>query len=383
MKKLLSLLLVLSIFASLVSCGKGEEESTEQTTTGKSDSAQTENGNIEQEAVAHTGVKLSGQINGASPFSEGLAIVSVSGNNDVYYCINKDGFIVFEFPRDAFVKAQLDFYKFEGGFVLSNIGLYDKKGTLTTAEDLGVTRIFKTGLEDGYILVEKITADYNSSKGEIGVLNFEFDWVVEPSEKIYNTIKNDLRDLDSVQSDSYYYNNTFNFFSNSEKTYYTLDISSGDFSENKTLVLPSKKWQLYDASAYDSIGNILVDISGIENARFGSSFVNGKAPVRFENTEAGKCFFTLVDENCEFSFEPVEVKGFQNITSAMFDGEYTLIQSSKTGTTISLCCFNSKGELVGEMGFDDLLNASISDGVIVVEHRNSYECFTPSFEPLF
>lgn len=74
---------------------------------------------------------------------------------------------------------------FQNGLMLFNGNIYDKSGKVTTPESLGVTSFIKW---DGtYLLAEKITSDYASTKKELGVLNKTLEWVL-PLAEAHDTI---------------------------------------------------------------------------------------------------------------------------------------------------------------------------------------------------
>jgi len=187
MKKLIALLLVIANLGVLAACDKKDAGDS------KSDNKATETSKKKSNSeVEDTGVKISSDLSAGSVFSDGLALVEVDGEKDKTYCINKKGNIVFEVDEDISVDGMLD--PFENGYLVIGYGdkncLYNEKGEITYPEDVGVTGFSSIAIEDGYIIVEKVTADYSSTKKELGVMDLDFNWIVKPSEELYKSFEN-------------------------------------------------------------------------------------------------------------------------------------------------------------------------------------------------
>lgn len=377
MKKILAILLSLTMVFSLSACaskGSTEEKSGASAST-----------------VKHTGKKISGQITAASPFSEGLAFVCLDGDEEKTYCINKDGYIVFELDMDLAVNGEIN-EKFVNGFVVLNSNsntqksVCDTKGKITTPEEVGVTDFCGLALEGGYLIVEKITSDYSSSKKEMGVMNTNFEWVVELSESIYEQIGG-LTPI-PMYTTSFFYNDIC-YFEDSKKY---LNLKTGEVTDGIDMALPSNAWQRSGDNTYrDHNENVLLDLSDISNVTLsttGTGFVNGKSPISFHNQESGTYFFTVINEKGEFLFEPIEQS---KIGGFCFDGEY-LIVFDETMSISNMKCYDLSGKLLGELNTETieknrLYSCEINDGVITVysKYNFSAKCyyFNPDFTELF
>ncbi len=395
LKKTIGILLAVCMLFSLSACaGSTENKNSESKIDAtKAEDAQPET-SINQETVEHSGKKLEGKITRSSVFSEGLAIVSLDGNKEKLYCINKEGYIVFEINESIGTSYAISNLKFKNGLVLINNNIYNKSGKHTTPESVGVTRFYDIAFEGGYILTEKVTADYSSSKKELGVMNKDFEWIVEPSEVLYQNLEKQLNKLVSLNRMSYYYNDYICFRDSTESKPQYLNLKTGELSENSNFEIPSFALDSYTDSTFrDYDSNVIIDLSMHANIKLliGSEYNDGKVPVLFDNVEAGIKYFTFVDEKGEFLFEPKEIKNMSQVGEFVFDGENLLIMDSAIGA-YHIQSYNSKGEFLGELKPRESLgngsySCNVNDGVIYVEGsintRGSGYYFTTDFKPLF
>lgn len=211
--------------------------------------------------IKHTGKKISGEITGASEFYEGLAFVCIDGDKEKTYCINQDGYIVFELDKKLVVNGKIN-EKFVNGFVKIENGLCDTKGKITYPEEVGATGFYDVALKGGYIIAEKVTSDYNSTKKEIGVMDTSFKWIVEPSEKIYKAIADSLLSSSALNTESYYHNDMVYY---SENDCY-LNLKTGEICVQEPFPLPSFAWKIYTDHTYrDGKENIMLDLNQHQN----------------------------------------------------------------------------------------------------------------------
>lgn len=377
MKRVLVVILVLSMMLLFVACGSNVSYDRDNNESDKKPTSGTE--------IEHTGKKLSGKIIGGSVFSEGLAFVAVSDNSEITYCINKDGYIVFEISEKLVLYGIID-QRFVNGHVLINGGICDTSGKITYPEDVGASKFYDIAFSGGYIIAEKVTSDYSSTKNELGVLNFEYEWVIEPSEALYAALEDGLYEALAIGTRSFY-SDGIAYFDEAECG---LNINTGEIVDKRDVKIPSVKWRNFADNTYrDSDENVILDLSKTSNIVYdsGSEFVNGKAPIRFYNQSANKSYITLVDESGKFQFEPVEVVNVSEITYMDFDGDSIVVLSSDDQL---IQCYNSKGELIGELDTSTLnskakFGCKIDDGVIKVSSGSSNLCFyfNTDFTPLF
>lgn len=372
MKKIFSLILAVIIMISMSACvGQKTKNSTGD--------------NSEKIAIEHTGKKINGEITAASVFSDGLAFVCLDGNKEKAYCIDKQGNIVFELEnkiQSAFGKIS---NKFENGYALIDGGICNTKGEITYPKDVGATEFLEIALKGGYIIATKVTADYNTSKQEIGVMNTNFEWIVQPSETIYNEICEDLWTTSTSNTQSFYADGVV-YFEGCKKY---LNVKTGEVSDSTDINIPSENWIYYtDYKFRNANEEVMVDLSVLSNIEStgSNSYKNGKVPVIFFNQSVGKRFWTLVNEKGEFLFEPVEMINFTEFVFSWikFDGETTVFYDASTE---KLSSFNSKGELSGEISVIDLSYGEINDGVILLVSGDAYSqtCryYNADFSPLF
>ncbi len=375
LKRLFVGFLCICIALGLCACGSAQNGSGNQATPSAG------------ESISHSGKKVEGTITKGSVFSEGLAFVLMNNDREKIYCINKEGYIVFEVSGDFSNTYALESLIFKGGYVLIMGNAYDTKGNCTTPESVGATKFYHTAFEGGYILAEKTTADYSSTKKELGVMGTDFKWIVEPSEALYQKLEGYLRSLEALNCEYYYYNDYICFGTQ------FLNLKTGTLTEKVDFEMPASTLIGYtDLTFRDKQENIVIDLSGLTNISWvlGCEYTNGKAPVLFNNTDAGTLYFTFVNEKGEFLFEPKKIESMSKVGKFCFDGENLLIVDSATGAK-HIQSYNSSGEFLGELKPETLGYASyscdISDGVIYVEggynssHTGYY--FTTDLQPLF
>ncbi len=385
LKKILSGLVVFGIILSLCACGNNSN------TNNNTNTDET----VVEENIKHSDKKIKGEITQGSVFSEGLAFICLDGNREKTYCINKEGYIVFEMEEKihSFDKA-----KFTNGFVLINDNIYDITGKCITPESVDVTEFYDIAFEGGYILAEKTTADYSSSKKELGVLNKEFKWVVEPNAELYKALENQLNSITALYHNSFYFNGYICFQDehtdpNPSNISKYLNLNTGELTENASFEIPSYGLIGFTDFTYrDYQSNIIIDLNKHNNMAYvvGSDFEDNKAPILFNNIDAGTYYFTFVNEKGEFLFEPKEIKNMTKVGKFCFDGKHLLIVDSATGAK-HIQSYNLKGELLGELKPETLGYASyscdINNEIIYVEggynnSRNGYY-FSTDFKELF
>ena len=248
-------------------------------------------------------------------------------------------------------------------------------------------------------MAEKVTADYSSTKIELGVMDTDFQWVVPLSETFYHEVlEADMRSLgfldhidtlidtyiDTVYTDTYSGIYIFDgkvWFAESKKC---LNLKDGTFSINSGS-FPSFTWRKdrWDQGVYkDYAGNIMADLSEHKGAEFWSDkFINGKVLVTFHNSNANTYYFTLIDEKGNFAFEPVEMKDLTPNTM-YYDGEFVLAANNYEN---KIQTYDITGKLLGELNMN-YSEVYIGDGVVTVACGSigrEFYYYNPDFTPLF
>ena len=369
MKKIVALLLVITLIASS-SLGCGRKGETDTQVHENSDNVVPD---AEEQTVEHTGIKISGDITGASAFSEGLALVALNGDKEKTYCINKEGYIVFEIDvRSVDATGEIT-GKFENGLALVGDVFCDAKGKVTTPEDVGATAFSDLALKNGYILAERVISDYSSAKKELGVMDTNFQWIVEPTEVLYNAT-NGISMIPAT-TESFCFGD-YAYFDSTQKY---VNLKTGKVTDSLG-EFPSDQWLNSQNAFYDLDNNVMLDLSEHQTIDMpaGSRFINGKAPVRFINRETNKYYFTLVDENGQFAFEPIETTFFQNF---VYDGNNILLLDQAIGPK-KIRSYDLKGTMLGELNTESvaknaLVTCDVRENVIVlIAGRNfKYTCF--------
>ena len=375
MKKFLSLFLVVVITLTISACGNGGKDSSGIA------------GNSQEHVIEHTGKKIKGEITAASVFSDGLAFVCLDGNKEKAYCIDKQGNIVFELENKIQSAFGEIFNKFENGYALIDGGICNTKGEITYPKDVGATEFFGIALKGGYIVATKVTADYSTSKQEIGVMNTDFEWVVQPSETIYNEVCEDLWTTSALNTQSFYADGVV-YFDGCKKY---LNVKTGEVTNKTDIKIPSENWIYYtDYTFRNGNEEVMVDLSHLDNisGTCNNGYKKDKVPVIFNNVQVGKLFWSLVDEKGEILFNPVETTefftGLTDFSSVKFDGEHTIFYAKSMK---KLSSFDSSGKMLAEMNIEDLSDVYIEDGIILLISGgiNSKKCYyyNKDFTPLF
>lgn len=237
---LLSLVAMLFILSTLASCNH---------------SGQNASNNENKNKVE----KFKGDIISGTVFSEGLALIS---NDEKSYCINTNGEIVFETEKtyiDSF--GGTGSKGFKNGLLLIDGGFYDIKGTYTLPEDVGATKFYDCILEAGFIFAD--VGEEDSSIIKRGVLDTNFKWVVEPSEKYYQNCDKVSINLDNNYGyfeKGYYFNHSGDGGFNGAvevltgKTYKSGEFPNNDFSSSTWLGTAEN-------TVVDFNGNVKIDLT--------------------------------------------------------------------------------------------------------------------------
>ncbi len=365
MRNFLIFVLLISIVLSFNACG-GNNKSSDKTSINNSRVIENEN----------NANKINGKITAASPYREGLAFVNLDHNKEKAYCIDKHGNIVFVLENGAATSINGTIYaEFKNGYAIINSGgaICNTKGEITYAKDVGATEFLGVAFNGGYIVAVKETADYSSAKIEMGVMNTAFEWIVQPSEVIYNELSENLWVSTALGAYSYFAND-ITYFEGCEKF---LNVKTGEISDTTDVKFPSENWESEGFVFKSPNGDTMLDLNNINNIyQLGNNYKNGKVPVNFYNEQVDKHYWTLINEKGEFLFEPIETE----LASVSFDGDNVLLFDT---TDKKLNCFNSNGELLGELSGVDFTGSEISDGVILLKSGKKCFYYNTDFSPLF
>ena len=399
MKKILALILCLSLlFVAGCSGDEGQE-------------VNTENGEIEdvepmgpQETVKF---KLNGEIEKATSFSNGYAIVKTKEQDTQNFWINKKGEVLAVLPDVVFVKDQTYANKtseIAGGFVLVSEAdmqpftvLCDIEGNVYHAEDFGVTAFHPDALADGYILAS-IGEEGESVK--VGVIDSDLLWVVRPSEELAQVVGGiDLegaKNLSSFYKDHLVYGKNASFnVKNGDLVSKTLDDAAKEKANN------SDYWEFSNGGYGYKKGNKFVtrvNLFKLRDLKFtfitlkvdGAKFVDGKAPLAIGNHQE-QTMFSLIDEKGEMALKPIEFGG--PINKIILNSGYVLVVGEKGDATI-LKTYDMNGKKLATFDGSELgagARITFQDGVIKIEDnqldvlgiKSETFLYNPDFTKLF
>ena len=411
MQRYLALLLIAILLLSLAGCSAKTpiNESETQEATSNTNSAETlkENtpsissspstpSNEEPTPSEPVETKLDmSRISSAYRYSNGYTFVKLDDSYASTYCIDKSGNIIFTLPRNYSLS-----YGFHNGIAILDDGIdnyiCDTEGNLTSAIDLGVTKIrddFEVEqimFEAGYILVEVVESDFTGSKTKLGVLNSSLEYIVEPSAELYEKYTNEYQYRFFEFYDGYLFTFDEDYQTDKYLDFHTGKEESGlkELMQNLVINYESDFWEKNGCRYYDKrYGKdyITIDLSENEDTLWKNSlFSEGTAYLEFRvgsgsNEEA---FFTIIRENGQFNFEPIKLKS-TNYSITQDKGVYMIRTDTKNGPgsirTIEI--FDTSGKL-GEMEISSSETAILSDNAILIIGEN-HRFYDLSCEPLF
>lgn len=386
MKRFLCLILALSIVLSLFfGCSNADSDNDENNIM---------NSNITQEKKPpYSNGSVYDKLNNssivfASGFNEGVCLINFENEKDILYCIDKKGNIGFRLET---IDVALD-KKFINGlaYLINEKGFVDIYGNLTRPEDVGVSNFYSGALYEGYIIADVITADFSSTKIEVGIMNIDFEWVVEPSVELYkelcdgnNFVMDSFNNYRTAYNGYYYISGIKSFLDLKSGEVYKYEDFTGDFpieciSEfNGHYMITPNQSTLFDFDEYYGKSTMSM-----------GKYINGYAPLSFYNAEVGKSYLTFVDKNGNFKFDPIEVWDNKVYAATLdYDGNYILVKSANSVKNIK--CFDINGDLIGSIQFEGTNNhVNLSDGVIAQYNSSGaldyeYTFYNPDFTPLF
>lgn len=386
MRKTVALVAILAALLGLSACG---QSTTKQEQSGNTDTALTDRSETDN-AVKDTGVKLEGTITAASDFSEGLAFVSVDGNKNVTYCINKQGNVVFTLNEKLAVTSSISAAFVNGLALLNSIGgICDTTGKITMPTDVGATAFYGSALSEGYILAESVLSDYVATQKRLGIMNTSFEWVVEPTAELYEALCGSL-------AGGWYCFDGVMYIKDIDRY---LNLKTGAVTESVSATWPSSQWQMLyaDKILRDPTGQAMLDLNDYKNlSRYSSiHFVDGKAAVGFYNSEARTYFVSLIDEAGKLLFDPVQTAiPAGNVENGgyrvSYDGQYILVTGG-SANNVQAECYDASGNKLGSLSTESMkymsYGFSLSDGVVLLSgtynFQNTYQYYRPSFTALF
>lgn len=405
-KKRLSLLLALPLLLTLL-CGCGNSKSlrndddNDRPSSSKPKDDPTNPDGSDDTTKPVNKIQMD-EISSAGTFVDGYAFVERKNKKDIIYCINKKGEI--QFQLDNFQS----YTRFHNGysFVTDKSGttyLCNTSGKKIYAEDFGCTN-FISRWHDDFILIVNSVSDFSGSTDSLGILNYELEFIVSPSEDLYELFEPYYNDDSTIYNTSYFaghlYNekSCLNLFTGEENT----DLNT--MYQNAQVEYPSDLWEYLsypsnwaDGATYkdNKTGQTAVDLRQYkETINRAYEFEDGTASLLFLTDSAieRKNYFGVIDENGEFLFDPIELpkitRGEYFVTK---DGDYYLLQSSfmayETEYTIVLINKNGVSKQISIQS-SRYLYVYIGDGVLLVvdqdkDYNSTYTYCTLEMEPLF
>lgn len=392
-KKCALALLLLAISASSAACGVNSFETSSKTSNDVSNPASSEVGEEDEretdsenettslpndedssfENNATPKEKISGTISSLTGFSEGYAFAQTNNQKDKLYCINTVGEI--EFVLDIELRSVRNFCN---GIAVLNGALCNKEGKLVTPESVGVTKFITTALYDGYIFTETEIAGYADTIYKTGVMDNQFNWLVEPTEALYDC---------SYCGNGVLYLSDGSYFD--IKTNGTVESPSID-DLTPPNPLPSEYWLRENLKFYNPFTEeLMLDLSSITNIMRVTDFQNGKCLAKYYNEENHKYFFNFINEKGEFLFDPVPVfDSYTMIFNHEIGDDFVVFYDDNSGSKINFKSYDTNGNLLGSINTKDLKYAnyslvSVNEGIIVLRGGYTSSSYYYAFDKNF
>ncbi len=304
MRKTLSVILAIILAIGVLSgCGKQSADTKSEIINGsKSDNSKPDDSNLET---------FEGVITSAMPFSEGYAFVSTSEKADAFaesrrnICITENGKIAFRLPNEF----DTCYAGFKNGYALVEIAeavcIVDTKGNVVVSpQKNGYTNaiVSKQAFEDGYLPVYLESKDYTGTTYKFGVLNAKGDWIIPLTDKLFPD--NQPESPDNCTEG--YYDGYLHF----KGYYYDYDfwwnLKDGTVAND----IVTDAWRSNNDRYHDENDIVKLDLSSKSekpNNNRGGDFEAGNKYAYFYFST---CFFTVIDRQGNFLFEPLPTKNF-------------------------------------------------------------------------
>lgn len=340
-----------------------------------------------------------GSISEISEFSNGLAFVKYSGDENTY-CIDKTGKQLFKLEIET-PDLAFNFAKFNDKVAIiatTDRGYFicDKKGKTYTAEDFDATRIVldtdnhKLAFLDGYIILERKEESYTGTKTEMSIMDSDLHTLVPFSAEFAEKINSESMNV------KYYYDGYLYF----RELYGTgakiLDLRTGKQLTDTTQMKVSKPFYSYLPKGTSGgcfgenleYGDIYNELTGEVIAKVKEKesvsqilFYGDIGLATYDNSDNGT-WFNIIDKNGESKFEPIQA-GYSEIR---FDGETILIidRHQTLNAKVSLKTYDVSGNLLGEAEKENV-TINFNDGVIEMYDltKEEYLLYDPRLETLF
>ena len=448
MKKIVSMLLAFFTACSFAACGVsgktggilGEDSSngtSNSTADGGDESQENSGGNSADEGNEDVGGEVIDRTkisDIATAFHEGLMFVWLGDNAylEEIRCINTKGQIVFELevPENAGEEWYQPEWGFSGKYAMmvrrdeDGYALCDKKGNLVKPEQLGATSfVVSQYTEDafygGYIFAKKTTSSFMGSVDELAIFNNKLEKLVDYSADLMKEFNANIYDF--TYYNGYLYSGNFWINLRNGKTGNSCSvlydemplINKSDFwayNDDREFVYDRREVFFLDKDRNEV--NVIIDLSPYktdnnnikldryyiegQNTKLGD-YYNGLAPVIFNVKESGggKGYFTIMDEEGNFKFDPVELdkaEYYWNRVNAQVyaaDNLFVVVSNDEPKRLYNIATYNENGKIMDkDFSYADALGspyvASISDGVLVISKTNE-KIFLDinTLEPLF
>jgi len=422
MKKVLALILGLGLLGA---CG-GKQGGGANNVGDGGDTASTEAVNYDK--VQNT---LEGTISRAEPFSDGVAVIEEAGNGR--WLIDNTGKKLWSHQEKLPDNTSLQGYFVSGLCVARDLSTYnqrvvmavDKKGEIVISTDKqGFTGICfqyndmmrHSSLQDGYLVAYKIVENHTGVVLQIGVLDTKGNWLIPLSED--NPISRAVKDSGRIEYEpSYLYLgegfvlitdtrmgvNGFILNIKTNKWFdaeFNINDYCGVFMENGVMMSaggnqkvtangevsapPVHMEGIYASGLflggyaetfgyYDANGSRAIDMSQYESIT-DHGFQGDKALIEIRNSN-GNAFFTLIDRQGNFAFEPIALGGAALSPNSVAYSEGILIHRSYE----EFIFYNEIGQrlftvpnasnAVGQAAMRNM--SEFSDGLAIVQHWSS------------
>ena len=354
-------------------------------------------------------VDLSSIIDGTD-FSEGKAFIRTAGS-DLTYCIDKEGNVLFTLDGEYICGTYhngIAFVTCSYGKLAGMTYICTSDGQLITAEDLGGSYFKRAHIGaygrtnenffGDYILIEKHTFTSTPTKFELGILNCNLEYVVEPSEELYNVFN------ESFNNQVLLYGSVIVAipqYSNDWTGSKYLDLRTGvvetDYDIAISLMNITHESDFWQTSSYCYIdrrnNTVALDLNEQGSNITLGRFENGQAPITYYDRISQTRYFNIINESGQTLFEQYEIPLLNTITTSRCRSQNTYIvstnEANEDSSYLTLMKITENG-LVNKKSFPfaQTINTnfiSLSDNIIRIADPNLNKIIylDENLEPLF
>ncbi len=286
------------------------------------------------------------EYNGCTDFREGRAW-AIKPKENIWKCIDTNGETVF-----VLEEGETPLTQFAHGVACTSTGnIYDSDGEIICSVEDGLYDTIYNNLDffEGYFVVSKTTNTITDAVKEYGILDYNLQWALEPSEEYENLQSapglneskfglfwiDDYYDIETGETLEYeeMYNRLLarKIESARHEDLFFLEVNGSTGWNDETESFDLEKAGFKDAKTgfYDRDNKLVIDLSEYKKVECLNGFCNGLSSLKITN-EVGGQFWAVIDKEGNFYKEPLQVNliygaGQNMVTIENTDREYDIL----------------------------------------------------------